>query len=328
VFRRVVGAVKAVDGVDFEVLPGETLGLVGESGSGKSTTALEIMELVTPQRGSLQVTGKDVGALSKAERLAMRQDVQIVFQDPMAAVDPRMPVGEIIAEPLTVHGVSRAERDRRVLEMLDLVGLAPEMTDRYPHEFSGGQRQRIGIARSLITNPKVLVLDEPVSALDVSVQAGVVNLLEDLRDRLGLSYLFVAHDLAIVREIADTIAVMYLGRIVEYGPVREVYESPRHPYTRALMSAVPVPDPVVERERRRILLTGDLPSPTEEIPGCNFASRCPLFRMLDENRQAQCLGDDPAPVRHGGSRVACHHVDEIGRLDDVDISALSPVPGD
>ena len=327
VFRRVVGRVKAVDGVDFEVFPGETLGLVGESGSGKSTTALEIMELATPQRGSLEVTGKDVGSLTKKERLALRQDVQIVFQDPMAAVDPRMPVGDIIAEPLTVHGIRKAERDRRVLEMLDVVGLAPEMTDRYPHEFSGGQRQRVGIARALVTNPKMLVLDEPVSALDVSVQAGVVNLLEDLRDQMELSYLFVAHDLAVVRQIADTIAVMYLGRIVEYGPVQEVYESARHPYTRALMSAVPVPDPAIERERRRILLTGDLPSPTEDIPGCNFASRCPLFRMLDEERQAMCLGTDPMPVQHGGSKVACHHVDQIDRLDDVDVSALSS-PGE
>ncbi|WP_010533812.1 ABC transporter ATP-binding protein [Brachybacterium squillarum] len=318
VFRRVVGTVKAVDGVDFEVQPGQTLGLVGESGSGKSTTSLELMELVPPQSGSLVVAGKDVSTLDKKSRLALRKDVQIVFQDPMAAVDPRLPVGEIICEPLTVHKVPRQERDRRIGEMLELVGLEPEMADRYPHEFSGGQRQRIGIARALITEPKVLVLDEPVSALDVSVQAGVINLLEDLRDRLGLSYLFVAHDLAIVREIADTIAVMYLGRIVEYGPVAEVYEKARHPYTRALMSAVPVPDPVTERSRRRILLTGDQPSPTEDIPGCNFASRCPLLPLLDEERRGRCHGEDPTPVRHGASRVACHHVDSIDRLDTVD----------
>ncbi|MCS6711384.1 ABC transporter ATP-binding protein [Brachybacterium sp. EF45031] len=314
VFRRVEGVVKAVDGVDFEVMPGQTLGLVGESGSGKSTTSLELMEMEKPQEGTLRIAGKDLATLTRRERLDLRSDVQIVFQDPMAAVDPRMPVSEIIAEPLTVHKVPKAEQNRRVSEMLELVGLEPEMADRYPHEFSGGQRQRIGIARALITEPKVLVLDEPVSALDVSVQAGVINLLEDLRDRLGLSYLFVAHDLAIVREISDTIAVMYLGRIVEYGPVSEVYENPRHPYTHALMSAVPVPDPATERSRQRILLTGDQPSPTEDITGCNFAARCPLYKLLDESQQARCTSEDPAPTRHGASRVACHHVDEIHRL--------------
>lgn len=325
VFRRQVGTVKAVDGVDFEIRPGETLGLVGESGSGKSTTSLEIMELVAPQAGTLRVAGKDVSQLSNAERLTLRSDVQIVFQDPMAAVDPRLPVGDIIGEPLTVHKVKADERYRRVTEMLELVGLEPEMADRYPHEFSGGQRQRIGIARALITEPKLLVLDEPVSALDVSVQAGVMNLLEDLRDKLGLSYLFVAHDLAIVREIADTIAVMYLGRIVESGPVAEIYENPRHPYTRSLMSAVPVPDPTVERTRKRIILSGDLPSPAEEIPGCNFASRCPLLPLLPEEKQEQCRGVDPAPAPHGRSTVACHHVDSIRRLDTVDASTESSV---
>ena len=318
VFRRQVGVVKAVDGVDFEILPGQTLGLVGESGSGKSTTALEIMELVAPQAGTLEVNGTNVSSLTKKERLSARRDVQIVFQDPMAALDPRMPVGDIIAEPLTVHRVPKSERYAKVYELLELVGLDPEMADRYPHEFSGGQRQRIGIARALITEPKMLVLDEPVSALDVSVQAGVINLLEDLRDQLGLSYLFVAHDLAIVREIADQIAVMYLGRIVEYGPVQEVFENPQHPYTRALMSAVPVPDPAVERTRRRILLQGDLPSPTEDITGCSFASRCPLRPLLSEKQQARCRTEDPLGTQYGASRVACHFADQIHLIDSLD----------
>ena len=325
VFRREIGTVRAVDGVDFEIRPGETLGLVGESGSGKSTTALEIMELIAPQAGTLKVTGKDVSTLSKRDRLKVREDVQIVFQDPMAAVDPRLPVGEIVSEPLSIGRTPKAEIDRLVGEKLELVGLDPRMTDRYPHEFSGGQRQRIGVARALMTDPKLLVLDEPVSALDVSVQAGVINLLADLRDQLGLSYLFVAHDLAIVREISDQIAVMYLGRIVEYGPVAEVFASPRHPYTRALMSAVPVPDPKVERERNQIILKGDLPSPTEDIQGCSFASRCPLYLLLDDERQARCRAEDPTPSLHGATRVACHHVDSINRLDTVDAGASSTV---
>ena len=317
VFRRQVGTVKAVDGVSFEIKPGQTLGLVGESGSGKTTASLEILELIKPQGGKLEVSGTDVATLkNKHDRLALRKDVQIVFQDPMAAVDPRMPVGDIIAEPLTVHKVPKEDRYKKVYELLELVGLDPDMANRYPHEFSGGQRQRIGIARALITEPKLLVLDEPVSALDVSVQAGVINLLEDLRDSLGLSYLFVAHDLAIVREIADHIAVMYLGRIVEYGPVEDVFENPKHPYTRALMSAVPVPDPDVERSRNRILLQGDLPSPTEEITGCNFTSRCPLIGMLSEEQQQLCRTKKPEGIQHGNSRVECHHADETSRLND------------
>lgn len=245
----------------------------------------------------------------------MRRDVQVVFQDPMAAIDPRLPVGEVIAEPLTVHKVSAQERNDKVAEMLELVGLDASMAERYPHEFSGGQRQRIGIARALVTNPKLLVLDEPVSALDVSVQAGVINLLEDLRDTLGLSYLFVAHDLAVVRQISDYVAVMYLGRIVEYGESDALYRQPRHPYTRALMSAIPVPDPEVERSRERVLLTGDLPSPTDEISGCNFRTRCPLFNLLPDGDRQMCLTDDPRPRSLEGDLVACHHAERITELD-------------
>lgn len=228
-FKRQIGTVKAVDGIDLEIKAGQTLGLVGESGCGKSTTIGEVLEMVAPQKGRLVINGIDVADLNKRERLAMRRDVQVVFQDPMAAIDPRLPVGEVIAEPLTVHKVPAQERNDKVAEMLELVGLDAAMAERYPHEFSGGQRQRIGIARALVTNPKLLVLDEPVSALDVSVQAGVINLLEDLRDTLGLSYLFVAHDLAVVRQISDYVAVMYLGRIVEYGESDALYRQPRHP---------------------------------------------------------------------------------------------------
>jgi peptide/nickel transport system ATP-binding protein len=308
-FPRRIGTVRAVDGVSFTIMPGQTLGLVGESGCGKSTTILEVMEMTAPQQGEVLIDGINVADASRSEQLRLRKDVQIVFQDPMAAIDPRLPIGDVIAEPLTVHGVKPEARRARVAELLDLVGLDPDMADRYPHEFSGGQRQRIGIARALATNPKLVVLDEPVSALDVSIQAGVINLLEDLKERLGLSYLFVAHDLAIVRQIADTIAVMYLGRIVEYGPVDEVFARPRHPYTQALISAAPIPDPAIERTRHRVLLAGDLPSPTEQIEGCNFRGRCPLYLLLDGEAQRLCETVDPALTAHGLVEAACHHVE-------------------
>ena len=314
VFSRQIGTVRAVDGVSFSIQPGQTLGLVGESGCGKSTTILEILEMTKPQAGQILVDGQDVSTLGRADVLRLRKDVQIVFQDPMAALDPRMPIGDIIAEPLTVHGVKPGARRARVGELLDLVGLDPEMSDRYPHEFSGGQRQRVGIARALATNPRLVVLDEPVSALDVSIQAGVINLLEDLKERLNLSYLFVAHDLAIVRQIADTVAVMYLGRIVEYGPVAEVFAHPRHPYTQALISAAPIPDPVIERSRKRVLLEGDLPSPTEQIDGCNFRSRCPLYTLLPPQKRALCESIDPLLTLVGTVQTACHHVEHSGLL--------------
>jgi peptide/nickel transport system ATP-binding protein len=310
VFKKQIGTVKAVDGIDLEIREGEVLGLVGESGCGKSTTILEILEMVGPESGSITVSGKDVSTLSKAERLGMRKDVQIVFQDPMAAIDPRLTVEDIVSEPLTVHKSTKQERRNRVKELLDLVGMDSSMSSRYPHEFSGGQRQRIGIARALATNPKLLILDEPVSALDVSIQAGVINLLEDLKVQLGLSYLFVAHDLAVVRQIADKVAVMYLGRIVETGEVGAVFAAPHHPYTQALMSAVPIPDPEAERTRARILLDGDLPSPTDEISGCRFHSRCPLFKVLDPARQNRCLTEDPALRLIDTSSAACHHVEQ------------------
>ena len=315
VFKRQIGTVRAVDGIDLEIKAGQTLGLVGESGCGKSTTIGEVLEMVAPQKGRIVINGVDVADLNKRERLAMRKDVQVVFQDPMAAIDPRLPVGEVIAEPLTVHRVSTAELNDKVAEMLELVGLDASMAERYPHEFSGGQRQRIGIARALVTNPKLLVLDEPVSALDVSVQAGVINLLEDLRDSLGLSYLFVAHDLAVVRQISDFVAVMYLGRIVEHGESDELYRHPRHPYTRALMSAIPVPDPQVERTRQRVLLSGDLPSPTDEISGCSFRTRCPLFAILPEGERQRCVSEDPRPRPVDSSLVACHYAERAAELD-------------
>ncbi|CAG6395782.1 ABC transporter ATP-binding protein [Streptomyces cocklensis] len=307
VFRRRVGSVHAVDGVDLDIRAGEVLGLVGESGSGKSTTLFEILELRPPERGSVEVLGRGTDALTRREAHALRAQVQIVFQDPMASLDPRLPVGDAIAEPLRAQRADRDRIARRVPELMRQVGLDPAHGDRFPHEFSGGQRQRVGIARALAVDPRLLVLDEPVSALDVSVQAGVLNLLLRLRAELGLAYLFVSHDLSVVRHIADRVSVMYLGRTVEAGAVGEVFARPLHPYTQALLSAVPLPDPVRERARARILLPGDPPSPTRRLSGCPFRSRCQVFAALPEPRRERCTTEAPALAEQGGDHVAACH---------------------
>ncbi len=312
VFKRQVGAVRAVDGISFDLRDGEVLALVGESGCGKTTTLLEVLELAAPQSGRIVVLGRDTAELSQGERRAMRRDVNIVFQDPLASLDPRMPVSDILAEPMRTHGMNGGQVNARIRELLRLVGLNPEHASRYPQQFSGGQRQRIGIARALALEPSLLVLDEPVSALDVSIQAGVINLLEELRARLGLSYLFVAHDLAVVRHIADRIAVMYLGKIVEIGEVTRVYEHASHPYTQALLSAIPLPDPHKERARRRILLEGDLPSPANPPSGCRFRTRCPKFAALDEERRARCLEEEPPLYGvEDDHTAACHYAEAL-----------------
>jgi peptide/nickel transport system ATP-binding protein len=311
ILRRRVGTVHAVDRISFDIREGETLGLVGESGCGKTTTIIEILKLIGPMSGQIVVLGKDTRSLTASERFSIRRNLQVVFQDPMAALDPRLPVGDILAEPLDAHGVGPEERARRVGELLDLVGLGPEHANRYAQEFSGGQRQRIGIARALALEPKILVLDEPVSALDVSVRADIINLLERLKSDLGLSYLFVAHDLAVVRHIANRIAVMYLGRIVEIGEIDEIFESPAHPYTQALISAIPLPDPQKERARHRIVLEGDLPSPANPPSGCRFRTRCQRFaHELSEAERQSCIDDAPAlePRSGGGDHLdACHY---------------------
>ena len=310
--KRQVGAVRAVDGVSFSVYRGETLGLVGESGCGKSTTGLAMLRLLEATSGRIRLNGTDLSTLEGARLRSARRDMQMVFQDPYSSLNPRMTVGSSIIEPLNVHGVGvPAERRARVQELMQLVGLNPAFINRYPHEFSGGQRQRVGLARALATNPALIVADEPISALDVSIQAQVVNLMADLRTRLGLTYVMVSHDLSMVRYISDRVAVMYLGRIVEIGTRDAVFDAPRHPYTQALLSAIPAPDPKRERQRKRIVLQGDVPNPATPPSGCRFHPRCALA-------SAQCRESDPLLQEVGGTageahRVACHHA----RLGDV-----------
>jgi oligopeptide transport system ATP-binding protein len=300
ILQRHVADVKAVDGLNFDVYQGETLGLVGESGCGKSTTGRSILQLYKPTAGSVLFEGHDLVKMKGEELRKMRRRMQMIFQDPYASLNPRMTVGSIVAEPLEVHNIgTKVERTDRVRELLKVVGLNPYFINRYPHEFSGGQRQRIGVARALAVNPAFIVCDEPISALDVSIQAQVINLLEDLQEQFGLTYLFIAHDLSVVRHISDRIAVMYLGKIMELADRDELYRNPMHPYSQALLSAVPIPDPVIEEKRQRIILEGDVPSPVNPPKGCNFCTRCP--KVLDI-----CKAQEPEFRDYGGDHwVAC-----------------------
>ncbi|MFD0705598.1 dipeptide ABC transporter ATP-binding protein [Alloscardovia venturai] len=312
--RRKIGEVHAANDVTIHIREGETIALVGESGSGKSTTLLEIMALKKPEAGKIELFGHDVSEKqSKTDRAMMHSNVQYVFQDPMSSLDPRLPIYDILAEPMKVIGMNKQEIASRITELMELVGLKPDQVDRFPSQFSGGQRQRIAIARALAVNPKLILLDEPVSALDVSIQAGVINLLEDLQNELGVAYLFVAHNLSVIRHISSRVAVMYLGSIVESGSISAVFDNPLHPYTKALLSAVPVPDPEFERSHDRIVLQGELPSPTEKIEGCAFASRCPLYQTLTDEQKHVC--DTQVPVTKTWDtdhRAACHWI-SIGR---------------
>src|SRR5688572_33205205 len=314
IFKTVAGSVKAVDGVTFDVRRGEILGLVGESGGGKSTIGRAMIRLREPTAGHVYFDGTDLGGLAAEQLRKMRRRMQIIFQDPYGSLDPRMTVGSIVSEPIETHGLAsgQAKRDR-VAELLALVGLDPNYVQRYPHEFSGGQRQRIGVARALAVEPEVIVCDEPISALDVSIQAQVINLLERLQADLGLTYLFIAHDLAVVRHIADRVAVMYLGKIVEIAPSDVLYREPLHPYTVALLSAVPVPDAVAERSRQLIILKGDIPSPADPPPGCRFHTRCWLRERL--GNPEICSTTDPplAPIPEASPEqaTACHFASEL-----------------
>lgn len=309
-FTKEVARVRAVNGVSFELAPRETLGLVGESGCGKSTTARAVLQLHRPTAGEVIFEGSDLCRLDGEELRARRRDLQMIFQDPYASLDPRWTVRRVIAEPLQNFGMagSRAELRDTVHELMETVGLDPSFEGRYPHEFSGGQRQRIGIARALALQPKVIFCDEPVSALDVSIQAQIVNLLQELQDTRGISYVFIAHDIAVVRHISDRVAVMYLGRIVETANRADIYTSTSHPYSKALLGAVPIPDPVAERAREQVLLEGNLPSPAQERKGCDFASRCPLRKRVDS--AGRCEQEVPKLLPVAGSTthlVACHY---------------------
>ena len=315
IFQTESGRVRAVDDITFEIRKGETFGLVGESGCGKSTTGRAVIRLRNPTEGTVRFDGRDLMELKRDELRKMRRRMQIIFQDPYSSLNPRMTVGSIISEPLETHNLFPGkQRADRVRDLLALVGLNPNYTNRYPHEFSGGQRQRIGVARSLAVEPEFIVCDEPISALDVSIQAQVLNLLVELREKFGLTYLFIAHDLSVVRHISDRVGVMYLGKLVELGPPDAIYNTPAHPYTRALLSAVPIPDPKAERRRKRVILTGDVPSPANPPDGCRFHTRCWLYERL--GRPEQCRTVDPE-LRTIASdhRAACHFAEEALKSD-------------
>jgi oligopeptide transport system ATP-binding protein len=305
VFSRHVGDVKAVDGIDFSIRAGDTLGLVGESGSGKTTAGRVVLRLLPATKGQVLFEGTDIGEIGREDMRKLRKSMQIIFQDPYASLNPRMTVGDIVGEPLRIHDIAKGkEAETRVQELLRLVGLQPYHANRYPHEFSGGQRQRIGIARALAVSPKFIVADEPVSALDVSIQAQVINLLQDLQAQFGLTYLFIAHDLSVVRHISTRVAVMYVGKIVEIADRDDLYENPLHPYTQALLSAIPIPDPAIESRRKRIIISGDIPSPVNPPSGCRFHTRCPI--AFD-----RCKVEVPPLRSYAPNHVAaCHWVEE------------------